>query len=138
MVHGGDLLAVRHRAEGDDVTCVDVYGVCSKKRKDELAAMDIKVADRVPPGKYDMTVLPRHCPLEFLGDTDPGEIVTFSKDVGRFINDTRFRIEVTGVKGKTSTCYLIAKILHGAGKKVLLHSSRGEGPWTDNGHRIDR
>ncbi len=138
IVHGGDLLAVRHRIEGDDVTCVDVYGTCSKERKDELAAVDIRVVDRVPPKKYDMTVLPRHCPLEFLGVADPGEIVTFSEDVGRFIDDVRFRIEVTGVKGKTSACYLIAKMLHDAGKRVLLHSSCGEGPWTDDGHRIDR
>ena len=45
---------------------------------------------------------------------------------------------MTGVKGKTSVCYLVSKILHDAGRSVLLHSSRGEGPWTDEGHRIDR
>ena len=41
-------------------------------------------------------------------------------------------------KGKTSACYLISKMLHDSGRRVLLHSSRGEGPWTDDGHRIDR
>ena len=44
MVHGGDLLARRHQAEGDDVTCVDVYGICPQSKKDELAAYDIRVA----------------------------------------------------------------------------------------------
>ena len=138
MVHGGDLLARRHQAEGDDVTCVDVYGICPREKKDELAGYDIRVADTVPAGSYDMTVMPKHCPMRFIGDADPGEIVTFSQDVKRFIDDTRFRIEVTGVKGKTSACYLISKMLFDSGRSVLLHSSRGEGPWTEDGHRIDR
>lgn len=138
MVHGGDLLARRHQAEGDDVTCVDVYGICPMERKDELAAYDIRVADTVPVDRYDMTVMPKHCPQRFIGDAEPGEIITFSQDVKRFIEDGRFRIEVTGVKGKTSACYLISKMLYDSGKTVLLHSSRGEGPWTEDGHRIDR
>lgn len=138
MVHGGDLLARRHQAEGDDVTCVDVYGICSQERKDELRSYDIRVADTVPAGSYDMTVMPKHCPMRFIGDADPGEIVTFSQDVKRFIDDTRFRIEVTGVKGKTSACYLISKMLYDSGRTVLLHSSRGEGPWTPEGHHIER
>lgn len=138
MVHGGDILARRHLAEGDDVTCVDVYGICPQSKKDELRAMEVRVTDTVPPGKYDMTVMPKHCPLTFIGDADPGEIVTFSRDVRRFIEDGRFRIEITGVKGKTSACYLISKMLHDSGRRVLLHSSRGEGPWTDDGHRVDR
>lgn len=138
MVHGGDILARRHLAEGDDVTCVDVYGICPQSKKDELRGMEVRVADTVPPGRYDMTVMPKHCPRSYIGEAEPGEIVTFSQDVRRFIEDRRFRIEVTGVKGKTSACYLISKMLHDSGKKVMLHSSRGEGPWTDDGHRIDR
>ncbi len=138
MVHGGDLLARRHQAEGDDVTCVDVYGICPQSKKDELAAYDIRVADATPAGRYDRTVMPKHCPMSFLGDADPGEVVTFSRDVGGFIDDRRFRIEVTGVKGKTSACYLISKMLFDSGRTVLLHSSRGEGPWTEDGHAIER
>ena len=52
-----------------------------------------------------------------------------------FIDKKTFRIEVTGVKGKTSTCYILSHILSGSGKKVFLHSSRGQGPW-ENGHQI--
>lgn len=138
MVHGGDLLAIRHLSEGDDVTCVDVYGICPEARKEELRSMEIRVTDKVPEGSYDMTVMPTHCTRAFLGSADPGRIVSFSQDVCRFIEDRRFRIEVTGVKGKTSTCYLIAKMLSDSGKKVLLHTSRGEGPYTAEGHMIDR
>ena len=138
MVHGGDLLARRHLAEGDDVTCVDVYGICGRDLKEELLSMDIRAVDSVPPERYDLTVMPMHCPRLFLEGADPGEIISFSQDVKRFIEDRRFRIEVTGVKGKTSACYLISKILHDSGMSVLLHSSRGEGPWTQEGHRIER
>lgn len=138
MVHGGDLLARRHLAEGDDVTCVDVYKICPESLKEELRGMEIRVCDTVPPGKYDLTVMPAHCTRAFLEGADPGKIVSFSQDVGGFIDDRRFRIEVTGVKGKTSTCYLIAKMLRDAGKTVLLHTSRGEGPMLPEGHHIER
>lgn len=138
MTHGGDRIARRFLAEGDDVTCVDVYRNCPADRKQELADLQVRVAEQTPAGDYDLAVLPAHCPRSFIGDANVSETITFSQAVNRFIEDTRFRIEVTGVKGKTSTCYLISKILHDAGRSVLLHSSRGEGPWTDDGHRIDR
>ncbi len=138
MTHGGDIIARRFLAEGDDVTCVDVYHNCPADRKNELAGMDVRIAESVPAGRYDLMVKPAHCPLSFMGDAEAEESISFSQAVGRFIEDRRFRIEVTGVKGKTSTCYLLAKILHDSGRKVLLHSSRGEGPWTDDGHDIER
>lgn len=138
MTHGGDIIARRFLAEGDDVTCVDVYHNCPAEKKAELAEMDVRVAESVPAGRYDLMVKPAHCPLSFMEGATADESISFSQAVGRFIEDTRFRIEVTGVKGKTSTCYLLAKILHDSGRRVLLHSSRGEGPWTDEGHRIER
>lgn len=136
--HGGDVIARRFRAEGDDVTCVDVYRNCPEEKKAGLREDEIRVVDSVPEGRYDLAVMPAHCPRSFLGDSDVGEVISFSQAVGRFIDDRRFRIEVTGVKGKTSACYILAKILFDSGRRVLLHSSRGEGPWTDHGHRIDR
>ncbi len=138
LVHGGNILAQRYLSEGDEVTCCDVYHIASPAMKDDLRMSGARVLDAVPPESFDMTVMPVHCPRMFLEGADPGEIRSFSHEVGRFIDDRRFRIEVTGVKGKTSSCYLISKMLHDAGRKVLLHSSRGEGPWTDDGHRIDR
>lgn len=138
LVHGGNILAQRYLSEGDEVTCCDVYHIASPAMKDDLRLSGARVLDAVPPESFDMTVMPVHCPRTFLEGADPGEIRSFSHEVGRFIDDRRFRIEVTGVKGKTSSCYLISKMLHDAGRKVLLHSSRGEGPWTDDGHRIDR
>lgn len=138
MTHGGDLIALRYQAEGDDVTCVDVYRNCPQDRKDALREAEVRVCDSLPIGRYDLAVMPGHCPRAFLGDSEVSETISFSEAVNRFIDDRRFRIEVTGVKGKTSACYLISKILHDSGRRVLLHSSRGEGPWTDEGHSIER
>lgn len=138
LVHGGNILAQKYLSEGDEVTCCDVYHIASAGMKDDLRRSGARVLDAVPPETFDLTVMPTHCTRAFLEGAVPGEIRSFSHEVGRFIDDRRFRIEVTGVKGKTSSCYLISKMLHDAGKRVLLHSSRGEGPWTDEGHRIER
>lgn len=56
--------------------------------------------------------MPTHCDRAFLNGISTGEIKSFSEEVGQFIDDDRFRIEVTGVKGKTSACYLISKMLY--------------------------
>lgn len=137
LVHGGDVLARRHLADGDDVTCVDVYHVASRELKESLSEAGIRVLDSVPPESFDRTVMPTHCTRAFLEGAEPGEIISFSRDVRNYVDDDRFRIEITGVKGKTSACYLTAMMLADAGRKVLLHTSRGEGPMTSEGHRID-
>ncbi len=138
MTHGGDIIARRFAAEGCDVTCVDNYRNCPQDRKAALVEDGVRVCEEAPVGSYDLAVLPMHCPRSFMEGCDVGETISFSRAINRFIEDRRFRIEVTGVKGKTSTCYLIAKVLHDSGRSVMLHTSRGEGPWTDDGHRIDR
>lgn len=138
MTHGGDLIAMRLRAEGYDVDCVDVYRNCPEDRKGNAVDCGVSVYEAAPSGSYDLAVMPAHCPISFMGDARADEVISFSQAVGRLIEDRRFRIEVTGVKGKTSACYLIAQMLHDSGRRVLLHSSRGEGPMTDDGHRIDR
>lgn len=138
MTHGGDLIARRLLADGYDVECVDVYHNCPADRREDLESYGIIVHSEAPRDHYDLAVMPAHCAAYFMGDATADETISFSQAVNRLIDDQRFRIEVTGVKGKTSACYLIAYILHQAGMNVLLHSSRGEGPWTDDGHRIDR
>jgi UDP-N-acetylmuramyl pentapeptide synthase len=90
----------------------------------------------VIPRKYDLLVSPVHCPDSFLGDASFCERMTFHEAVSLFIGATPFRIEVTGVKGKTSLCYLLAHILSLCGRKVFLHTSRGQGPYHDGKHDI--
>ena len=137
MTHGGAILAERFVKRGDDVTCVDVYHIATQELKDDTEAKGVKVHDQVPKDDYDVLVAPMHCPEQmFIGEATFKERMSFSRAVNLFVDRKTFRIEVTGVKGKTSTCYILAHILSTAGKKVYLHSSRGDGPWK-NGHDIE-
>ena len=136
MTHGGAILAGRFIGRGDEVTCVDVYGIATEEMMKETAAKGVRVSKEVPQEDYDVLVAPMHCPEDrFLGKATFKERMSFSRAVNMFVDKRTFRIEVTGVKGKTSTCYLLAHILSGCGKRVFLHSSRGQGPWKD-GHQI--
>ena len=138
MTHGGAVLAERFAERGDDVTCVDVYHKSTDGFKEEIRRKGIAVTDAVPEDDYDILVAPMHCPEQmFIGNATFKERMSFSRAVNLFIEKRTFRIEITGVKGKTSTCYMLAHILSRAGKKVFLHSSRGQGPWKD-GHMIER
>ncbi len=138
MTHGGQVLAPLYKAEGCDVTVCDVYRIAPESMLKDLEDNGIHVTVGKPePGHYDLVSMPCHCPDMFLEGCTFDQRIWYSQSVNHFIDDDRFRIEVTGVKGKTSTCYLIAHILAHAGYKVYLRSSRGSGPYTKDGHRID-
>ncbi|MGE0014572.1 MAG: coenzyme F430 synthase [Candidatus Methanomethylophilaceae archaeon] len=130
-VHGGGILADKYPDAGDDVTCVDVYKVTPKEELDRLKSKGYTVSDKVPGGEYDTVLMPIHCPDSFLDGVVYKERKFFSQAVGELIDDGRFRIEVTGVKGKTSFCCLLAHLLTAAGMKVLVQTSRGRGGWID-------
>lgn len=137
MTHGGDILTEEYLKRGHSVTCADVYGIATQEKKRELREMGAKVCDSAS-GMYDEVIMPAHCPDIFLEGVSFSNKRTFSNAVRELIEDDRFRIEVTGVKGKTSSCYLIAHILSTSGKKVFLHTSRGQGPWINGEHIIER
>ena len=136
MTHGGAILAERFVKRGDDVTCVDVYHIGTPEMKEKVRSMGVRVEETVPQEEYDLHVAPMHCPDSFLGNAKCKERMSFSRAVNMFIDKKTFRIEITGVKGKTSTCYILSHILSKSGKRVFLHSSRGQGPW-NNGHQIE-
>jgi len=139
MTHGGQVLAPKFKNEGYDVTVADVYKIAPQEMLDGLRAQDIEVCVGKPtPGHYDIVSMPCHCPDMFLEGCTYDERIWYSQAVNRFITDKRFRIELTGVKGKTSTCYVLAHILAQSGKKVYLRSSRGSGPYTKEGHDIEK
>jgi UDP-N-acetylmuramoylalanine-D-glutamate ligase len=138
MTHGGQILAPLFKKEGHEVHVCDVYKIAPKEMLDSLSEQGISVSVAKPePGHYDLVSMPCHCPDIFLEGCTYDNRIWYSQAVNRFMEDPRFRIEVTGVKGKTSTCYLIAHMLAYAGKRVYLRSSRGSGPYTKEGHRID-
>ena len=137
MTHGGQILAPLYAAEGYEVTVADVYKVAPQPLLDSLKADGHTVFVGKPePGSYDLVAMPCHCPDIFLEGITYGRRIWYSQAVNHFMKDRRFRIEVTGVKGKTSTCYVISHILANAGRKVYLRSSRGSGPYTSQGHDI--
>lgn len=138
MVHGGDIIAERLLGLGYKVTCADVYNIASQILKDNLISKGATVSVQVPRADYDLLISPAHCPDEFMGGSTYKERMTFNGAVNRLVSgNVPFRIEVTGVKGKTSTCYLIAHILDSCGKKVYLHTSRGDGPYSNGAHSIE-
>lgn len=130
-VHGGGILADRYPKKDDNVTCVDVYKVTPHEELERLRSKGYNVSTEVPKGEYDLVLMPIHCPDKFLDGVKYQERKFFSQAVNELIDDKRFRIEVTGVKGKTSFCCLLAHVLTAAGKKVFLHTSRGRGDWKD-------
>ncbi len=137
-VHGGKVLCEEYLKRGDEVTAVDVYHVTLKDVLGGLVRRGVRVLDSVPAEDFDLCVMPCHCPQSFIGDARPAKVICSSEAVKDLFDpyDHRFRIEVTGVKGKTSTCFILAHILDAAGKKVYLHTSRGMGPYHDGQHII--
>ncbi len=135
-VHGGKILAERYMKDGNEVTAVDVYKVTPKEVLSGLRHRGAKIADSAPEEHFDLVVMPCHCPDVFLGGCTFDRKIDFSQAVNELLDDRRFRIEITGVKGKTSTCYVLAHLLDAAGKKVFLHTSRGLGPYIGGKHII--
>lgn len=136
MTHGGFIIAERLVDLGWKVSCVDVYHNSTEECRERLEAKGLKALDESPPGHFDVVFMPAHCPDSFIGDAVCDKRMTFTEAVGMLIDDDLpFRIEVTGVKGKTSTCYLVAHALSYIGKKVFLHSSRGQGPY-EGTHKV--
>jgi hypothetical protein len=138
MTHGGDILAEEYLARGAEVVCADVYGTADPAAMRALAERGAEVSKEVPPGRYDLALSPAHCPARFAEGAEPSESKSFSEAVGDLIRDRRFRVEITGMKGKTSACYVLAHILDAAGRRVFLHTSRGQGPYSGGAHRIER
>jgi len=138
LTHGGDILAEEYLKRGHRVVCADVYRLGTRDMIERVQGIGAEYFDHVPERDYDLKVAPAHCPDHFAKGSTWRSEKTFHRAVGEFIDDDRFRIEVTGVKGKTSTCYVLAHILDATGKRVLLHTSRGTGPYKDGQHDIER
>ncbi len=136
MVHGGKVLAKSYLDRGCEVTAVDVYKITPNDILKDIRHMGARVADEVPAEHFDLVAMPCHCPDSFIGAATYGRRIFFSEAVRDMISDRRFRIEITGVKGKTSTCYVLAHILSLTGRKVYLHTSRGMGPYAMGKHFI--
>ncbi len=123
--HGGDLLAEEYRSLGHEVTAVDIYQTANPALKLKLTSLGIGLVADSPAEAYDLVVAPIHCPDKFLGDAKCDSRITHHEAVGQLAKFKYKTVEVTGTRGKTSTCYAIAHILSHLGKRVLLLTSRG-------------
>ena len=62
LTHGGDVLALTYRSRGEEVTAVDIYGTAEQYLVDHLRNEGIAVARTTPSKKFDLAVVPIHCP----------------------------------------------------------------------------
>lgn len=138
MIHGGDIIAEELVKRGDEPTCVDVYHNCPEENRQRMLSLGCRVLASSPDEEFDMLLSPAHCPDSFIAPARCKDRMTFSGAVNMLIDDSTKRIEVTGVKGKTSTCYLLSHILDAAGENVFLHTSRGQGAYHNGVHEIER
>lgn len=137
MTHGGPILAEKYLERGDTVTIADIYHTGRTDIVEELRGKGIRVLDACPDEEFDLIVSPSHCPDSLIGPAVSSSRISFSDAVNSFDAKKLFRIEITGVKGKTSTAYFLAHVLDSWGKKVFLHTSRGQGPYSKGVHSIE-
>lgn len=139
--HGG-LTIAKHLLKSDAaVTAFDVYEKASPEKRaayaEEYGVPVSNNPNEVTAGEYDIVCLPVHLNPENIYYKKAIEaglpMITHHEIVGRMIrNDPRMRnidlIEITGVRGKTSTAVLLAQMLSFKGS-VVLHTSEGVTYW---------
>ncbi|NYT12063.1 MAG: coenzyme F430 synthase [Methanomassiliicoccales archaeon] len=125
MTHGGDLLALEYAERENDVTCVDCYGTSSEEKRVLLEEKGIRCMTTAPDEDFDLLVSPIHCPDSFLSNTRYESRKTFHEAVGELVVFRGMIFEVTGARGKTTTCHILSFILNRFGRTIAQLSSRG-------------
>lgn len=123
--HGGDVLAMEYASMDNEVTCVDCYGTSRSEVREELVAKGIRWLSSPPEEDFDLLLMPVHCPDDFISGARFEARRTFHQAVGELASFKGLTFEVTGVKGKTSTCHVISHMMNRLGRKVLQLTSRG-------------
>jgi len=135
LTHGGEILSQVFASRGDSVTAVDIYGTASSEKKDALTRAGVRVLSEAPQERFDLGVVPIHCPDRFIGPASLGRRITAHQAVGELASFAMPTVEITGARGKTSACHVLAHILASFGSEVLLHTSRGLGTVNAQNHR---
>ncbi|ADE36909.1 coenzyme F430 synthase [Methanohalophilus mahii] len=140
--HGGLLISSKLAGHGYRVTAVDVYGTLPKEAFSDLPA-GIEVVSKPPlPAKNAIIVTPVHLdpayPVLEKARTQGNTIYSHHAITGQILReegifDQAKVIEITGVKAKTSTVTLLARIL-ALKEKVILHTTRGIEYLSENQH----
>lgn len=124
LTHGGDVLALEYLERGGSVTAVDIYRT-STALTDELARKGVRCLFSSPEEDFDLAVVPVHAPERFLGPARPARTITHHQAVGELARFTAPVVEVTGVRGKTSTVHVLSFLLEDCYGRILSLSSSG-------------
>ena len=125
LTHGGDILALEYARKGHWATAVDIYHTAPSVMCKDLRSKGVDVRESAPDETFDLGVAPIHCPERFFGTARCARKITHHQAVGELASFRFPIVEVTGARGKTTTCHLIARILADQGKRVLLLTSGG-------------
>jgi UDP-N-acetylmuramyl pentapeptide synthase len=125
LTHGGEVLAREYAARGWQVTALDIYRLGGASQLASLRAAGITCLTQAPAQDFDLAVVPVHAPSTFLGEARCGRVITHHEAVGDLTTFPVPVVEVTGTKGKTSTCFLLAEMLARTDPPCLLLSSAG-------------
>jgi len=125
LTHGGDELALEYATRGHQVVCVDCYKTCDEGLRNKLEGAGILVAQTAPPEEFDLLVAPVHCPDRFLEGVKFERRITFHDAVGELVDMRGMIFEVTGAKGKTTTCHIITHLLRYFGRRIIQVTSEG-------------
>ncbi|MGX8694632.1 MAG: coenzyme F430 synthase [Methanobrevibacter sp.] len=134
LTHGGVKIAISLAKDGKIVNAFDIYNTLSPIDREMMEIYDVKLVDLdyLSNIKGDITIIsPIHCPLtkEEIISHNPDLNYTFlthHKAVGEILNgwgEDILKIEVTGVKGKTSCVFMLKEIL--IDENPLILSSLG-------------
>jgi UDP-N-acetylmuramyl pentapeptide synthase len=140
--HGGLLISSKLVDHGYRVTAVDVYGTLPKEAFSDLPA-EVEVVSKPPlPDKNAIIIAPVHLdpsyPVLAKARSQGNTICSHHTITGQILHEKGIFsqakvIEITGVKAKTSTATLLARILSFK-EKVILHTTRGVEYLSENQH----
>lgn len=125
LTHGGEVLVKEFLDRGCSVTAVDIYRTATAGTKEALSNMGVRVLDSAPAESFDLGVVPVHCPDRFIPPATLRKRSTAHQVVGDLATFDFPVVEITGARGKTSSCYVLAHILSRMDRSVLLLTSRG-------------
>jgi len=124
LTHGGDILAREYATRGWDTTAVDIYHN-SAEAASRLEREGVRCLQRSPSESFDLAVIPVHAPVSFLSPARAEQVITHHQAVRDLASFAYPTVEITGVRGKTSTSQVLSFLLARDGRKVLSLTSSG-------------